>query len=386
MGGIAEVEDASDNNGMSDRLRVVKGKDFATPSLFIDAQTVRCNLVALQQYAKQHHLSVRPHTKTHKSLHFAREQRSAGSQALAVAKVGEAEVLSRECNDILIAYPAIDEPRCERIAALARKVDLRVAVDSREGAKALADAAMKKGATIGVLVDQDVGFHRTGIHSPDKVLDLAEYIAGLHDGLRLDGIFFYPGHVSVPANQQFDLLKQIDHQLQTTLQMCRKKGIEISIVSGGSTPTAFQSHFITSQTEIRPGTYVFNDMNTVRGGYCRVDQCAAFVIATVVSTAVTGKAVVDAGTKALASDRNTILPDSGFGHVLEYPEAKIVRLSEEHGELDLSECKGTPRLGEKISIIPNHICPCVNLHDSFLWLGESGQIERMPVDCRGMLH
>lgn len=370
---------------MSDRLRAIEENDIATPCLVIDAQTVRRNLLALQQYAQQHDLRVRPHAKTHKSIHLAREQLGAGCSALAVAKVGEAEVLSKECNDLLIAYPAIDEPRCKRIATLAKKVDLRVAVDSREGVDALVNAAKKEGVTIGVLVDQDVGFHRTGIQFPDEVVDLAEYVVGLHDALRLDGLFFYPGHVSAPVNQQLDLLSLIDQQLQTTLQLCRKRGIEIKIVSGGSTPTAFQSHLITSQTEIRPGTYIFNDMNTVRGGYCRVEQCAAFVIATVVSTAVAGKAVVDAGTKALASDRNTILPESGFGHVLEYPEAKIIRLSEEHGELDLTECIAKPKVGERLAIIPNHICPCVNLHDSFLWLGESGSAEQLPVDCRGML-
>ncbi len=370
---------------MSARVSAAKSTEIATPCLVIDAQVVHRNLATLQQYAQQHHLSVRPHAKTHKSIRLAQEQLRAGCQALAVAKVGEGEVLSRECDDLLIAYPAIDLQRCERIAALAKIAKVTVAVDSREGADALADAAKNQGVTIRVLVDQDVGFHRTGIQSPVEVAHLAEYIVNRHDALRLDGIFFYPGHISLPANQQVDLLQDIDRQLQTTLRLCREKGIVVEVVSGGSTPTAFQSHHITSLTEIRPGTYIFNDMNTVRGGFCDIDQCAAVIVATVVSTAVASKAVVDAGTKALASDRNTIVPESGFGHVLEYPEAKIVRLSEEHGELDLADCSAKPKLGEKVTIIPNHICPCVNLHDSFLWLNESGQFERLPVDCRGMI-
>ncbi|MFN3150286.1 alanine racemase [Bremerella sp.] len=370
---------------MLDRLKSAKLQQIATPCLVIDSQIVRQNLETLQQYARQYNLLVRPHAKTHKSLRIARDQINVGSRGISVAKVGEAEVLSQSCDDLLIAYPAIDNQRCERIARLAGKVTLRVAVDSREGVDALARAAKQQGTIIGILIDQDVGFHRTGISSPEEVVRLALYVQKHSAALRLDGIFFYPGHVTVAADEQPSLLQEIDAKLKTTLQLCREEGIEIDIVSGGSTPTAFQSHYVTCQTEIRPGTYVFNDMNTVRGGFCSIDQCAAVVITTVVSTAVSGKVVVDAGTKALASDRNWIDPESGFGHVIEYPEAKIVRLSEEHGEIDISECPSQPSLGETVAIIPNHICPCVNLHDSFHWLDEAGESERVPVDCRGML-
>ncbi|QDU75815.1 D-threonine aldolase [Bremerella volcania] len=371
---------------MFDRLLSVKFEQLATPRLVIDSQLVRRNLEALQQYAQQHNLLVRPHAKTHKSLRVAQEQLNVGSRGLSVAKVGEAEVLSQECDDLLIAYPAIDASRCDRIAQLAKKINLRVTVDSQEGVDALANAAKLHGTTIGILVDQDVGFHRTGISSADGVVELAKFVVNKPGAIRLDGIFFYPGHITAPPDQQQDALQRIDVQLQRTLKRCQETGIEINVVSGGSTPTAFQSHLITCQTEIRPGTYVFNDMNTVRGGFCSIDQCAAVVIATVVSTAVAGKVVVDAGTKALSSDRNWIIPDSGFGHVIEYPEAKIVRLSEEHGEIDISNSPSRPRLGERVAIIPNHICLCINLHDTVSWLDGAGKSERIPVDCRGMIH
>lgn len=374
---------AAESYQMFDRVMLAKSEQLATPCLIVDSETLSRNLEGLQRYAQQHGLSVRPHAKTHKSLRIAQSQVTWGSRGLSVAKVGEAEVLSQVCDDLLIAYPAIDAHRCDRIAKLARKVQLRVAVDSRECVDALASAALRHDSIIGILVDQDVGFHRTGITSSEAVVDLARYIVSQKESLRFDGIFFYPGHIAAPSDQQAELMKQIDVKLQATIKFCQEHGIEVNVVSGGSTPTAFQSHLITCQTEIRPGTYVFNDMNTVRGGFCDLEQCAAVVIATVVSNAVAGKAVIDAGTKALASDRNTILPDSGFGHVIEYPDAKIVRLSEEHGEIDLSDCVSKPRLGEKVAIIPNHICPCVNLYDHVLWLDEMGELEQMPVDCRG---
>ena len=134
---------------------------------------------------------------------------------------------------------------------------------------------------------------------------------------------------------------------------------------------------VPAYTEIRPGTNVYNDMSLVSGGFCSLDDCAVRPVAcTVVSDAVPGKAVIDAGSKTLTSDRRMISPDTaGFGHVVEYPQAKIVRLSEEHGELDLSACDRRPKLGERVHVIPNHICPCINLHDQVYLRLPDGELE-----------
>jgi len=109
------------------------------------------------------------------------------------------------------------------------------------------------------------------------------------------------------------------------------------------------------------------------------------IVSTVISTAVPNKAVVDAGSKTLSSDLNSINHESGFGHVPDYPQAKITRLTEEHGEIDLSQCSTRPALGERLRIIPNHICPCVNLHDSAQLLKPDGQLNLLPIDARGRL-
>jgi D-serine deaminase-like pyridoxal phosphate-dependent protein len=139
-------------------------------------------------------------------------------------------------------------------------------------------------------------------------------------------------------------------------------------------------------TEIRPGTYIFNDMSVVSCGYVPLEDCAARLRCTVISTAVPGKFVIDAGSKSLTQDRRTIDPDTaGFGHVVEYPEAVIVRLSEEHGEVDASQCSRRPKIGEVVDVIPNHICPCVNLQ-TMVWLrDEAGKLETMPIDARGQV-
>ena len=357
----------------------------ATPALVIDLATVERNVSRLADYATSCRLGIRPHTKTHKSLEMARRQVRAGAVGLTVAKVGEAEVMASASSDLLVAYPAVDDYRCRHLAELARGgVTVRVAVDSAEGIDALADAARAASARIGVLVDLDVGFHRTGAQSPAESLSLAQQ-ATRCDSLRLDGLFFYPGHVWSAADQQAEELSGIDTLLSESIDLWRRSGLEARIVSGGSTPTAYQSHRITRQTEIRPGTYIYNDMNTVRAGFCLLDDCAATIVCTVVSTSVAGKAIIDAGTKTLTSDRNIKVPQSGHGYVLEYPGASLVRLSEEHGELDTSRCERRPRIGERVTVIPNHICPCVNLQDSVWLRHRDGTLESLRVDARGRL-
>lgn len=358
----------------------------ATPALVIDLPTVDRNLAKLAGYAREHHVGVRPHTKTHKSIEMATRQMQSGAIGLTAAKVGEAEVMSHAASDILIAYPAVDPYRTRQIAALARcGITVRVALDSPEGVESLADAAQTAGSSVGVLVDLDIGFHRTGVPSPADALALAQRIAR-HKRLSLDGLFFYPGHVWSPASEQEIELRRIDALLSETIELWARSGLEARIVSGGSTPTAYQSHFVTRQTEIRPGTYLYNDTNTFRAGFCTLQDCAAKIVCTVVSTATTtGKVVIDAGTKTLTSDRNVTQPESGHGHIVEYPQASIVRLSEEHGEVDMSRCDRAARVGERVSVIPNHICPCVNLRNA-VWLRQAdGRLVESQVDARGRL-
>jgi D-serine deaminase-like pyridoxal phosphate-dependent protein len=180
-------------------------------------------------------------------------------------------------------------------------------------------------------------------------------------------------------------LEGVDAKLQEVVQLWRSSGFEAKIISGGSTPTMYQSHWVKSQTEIRPGTYIFNDMNTALAGFCDLQDCAAAVVCTVVSRAVPGKSIVDAGTKTLTSDQNATQPDSGYGYVLSHPGARVSKLTEEHGELDLRDCPSPPQLGDRVTIIPNHICPCVNLQDRVVLLAEDGSLAPATVDTRGML-
>jgi D-serine deaminase-like pyridoxal phosphate-dependent protein len=336
-------------------------------------------------YAASHGLNVRPHEKTHKSLEMARRQLAHGAAGLTVAKAGEAEVMSGACDDLLLAYPPVDRYRADVVARLARSVRMRVSLDTAEAIESLAAATQRAGTRVGVLIDLDVGMGRTGVPTSQRALELAQAASG-HASLRVDGLFIYPGHVWANAVEQAEVMAKVNAMVNEAIGLFAKYGIDCPVVSGGSTPTLFQSHLIPRMTEIRPGTYIYNDMNTVRGGYCELDDCAARIVCTVISDAVAGKVVVDAGSKTLTSDRNAPRPESGFGHIVEYPEAVITRLSEEHGEVDVRSCQRRPRVGERVMIVPNHICPCINLQDAVMLRETSGAVRRLKIDARGMIN
>jgi len=355
-----------------------------TPALLLNASAISENIHRLARYTADVGLAVRPHTKTHKLRKIAGMQLAAGAIGLTVAKVSEAEVLSSADDDVLLAYPPIGSRRSERLAELARDRTVRAAVDSLTAIEFAASAARAAQATIGLLVELDVGMRRTGVQSPEESLSLAQAIDAC-DGVRLDGIMIYPGHIWEAFDQQGRALSEVDQVVDRTIELWSRHGLEAQIVSGGSTPTAYQSHLNRRLTEIRPGTYVFNDMNTVHGGYCALSDCAARIVATVVSSAVPGQIVIDAGSKTLSSDRCLPALESGFGHVVGFAGARITRLSEEHAQIDMTACDQRPVVGDLVSVIPNHICPCLNLQNAVWWIDPNEAPEKLCVDARGKL-
>ena len=356
-----------------------------TPAMVVNVPQVKRNIAKLNDYTREHGITFRPHTKTHKTKFFAKMQIDGGAKGLTVAKVGEGEVMAEVCDDLFLAYPALDAGRTGRIAELAKSVTMRVGVDSKLAVDRIAEAARAAGSTVGLLADLDVGMHRTGVQSPEAFVELSKYIDSTK-GVRYDGMMTYPGHViGSKREDEIKQLKEIDAYMKAALDQLKTAGLKAQIVTGGSTPTQFISHHVTSLTEIRPGTSVFNDANCWLGGYCALEECAARIIVTVVSDAVPNQCVIDSGSKTLTSDRYFKDPDNaGFGRIVGYPDARIVKLSEEHGQVDISKCDKRPKLGDRLEVIPNHICPCVNLQTR-MWLQDNGSLRQISVDARGML-
>lgn len=333
-----------------------------TPIGYVDLERVRANAHRVAAYAAGHGLGWRPHIKTHKSTDVARIQLDAGARGLTVATLREAEVMSALTPDLLIAYPPVGEAKLSRLLALPAGVDLKVALDSAAVLRPLAAAAATAGRTVGVLVELDVGLGRVGVQTPAELASLAS-LAEEHDGVAFRGVMFYPGHIRMEEAAQTEHLSAVSAHLAEALDALRRAGLEPEIVSGGSTPTLWRSHEIAGLTEIRSGSCIFFDREGLAVGVAGIDDLAYTVLATVVSTSVPGRAVVDAGSKALSKEGRG---GEGFGVLLDRPEVRVVGLSEEHGVLDVSASDWRPVVGERVRIVPNHVCVSVNLQDALL--------------------
>ena len=358
-------------------------RELDTPALFVDLNILEKNLAAMARYGREHSLGLRPHTKTHKTVELARMQVASGAVGLTVAKVGEAEVLAAAgFDDLLIAFPVYGEKKAERLARLCATRNIMVSLDSEVTARHLAAVMARRGVTLGVLVEVDVGAGRCGVSPGPQAAALAKIIDRL-DGLLFRGLMAFFGNVWGNLEQREKTIALVGRGLEQACEPFRKEKIPLEIVSGGSTPSAPLAHRVPGLTEIRPGTYVFNDLNTFYQGTCRLEDAAARVLATVVSTAVDGQVILDAGSKTLSSEPLAAGPRSGYGLVLEAPQAQLHKLNEEHGLLAVPSPQPPLRVGDTVTVIPNHVCPCVNLHDEIFLVRNEEVVGRWQVAARG---
>jgi D-serine deaminase-like pyridoxal phosphate-dependent protein len=359
--------------------------EIDTPALLVDLDVMERNLGRVADYTKAHGLRLRPHTKTHKSPRIGRRQLDLGAAGLTVAKVGEAEVmLDAAPHDLLLAYPVIGRSKLERLMAVARRTRATVSLDSLAAAQHLSEAAQTAGVEVGVLAETDVGLGRVGVTPGAELLELARAIARL-PSLSFEGIAFYPGHIKDNGESGQAAMAALARMVASILDDFKRAGLRAGIVSGGSTPSLFHSHELPGVNEIRPGTYVYNDWNTVMSGACTAEDCAASILVTVVSTARPGQIIVDGGSKTFSSDRPAGSDAFTFGHVIEAPTAVFHRMNEEHGFIDVTRAGRVFAIGDRLRIIPNHICTAVNLHERVYGMRNGEVEETWEVAGRGKL-
>ncbi len=325
--------------------------ELDTPSLTVDLDAVERNIAAMQARADARGLALRPHIKTHKLLRLAHLQLAAGAVGITCQKLGEAEVMAAAgIDDILLSFPLVGQAKTRRFAALAREIRIAAVGDSAYVARGLSDALAEAGAEASFLVECDTGFGRTGVQSPREAVELAT-LASTLPGLRFAGFMTYP------------MLPESGPWLQAAVDLTRARGLEVSWVSGGGTPPGRWEAAAAAAvlTEMRAGTYVYGDRTCIADGSVALESCALHVRATIVSRPNRGRAILDAGSKALTSDRDPAL--EGYGYVCEYPEALLYALNEEHGYLDVSRCARRPEVGEAVTIVPNHACVTTNMYD-----------------------
>ncbi|HEU4641884.1 MAG TPA: alanine racemase [Gemmatimonadaceae bacterium] len=356
--------------------------ELETPVPVVDLDRMARNLDRMADYARAHGLALRPHTKTHKSPRIAAEQLRRGAAGVTCATVREAEVMSEAATDVLVAYPVLGAGKLRRLMALPERIAITVALDSAEAAEQLSAAARERGRAVGVYVEADVGMRRVGVSSAAEAVALARRVASL-PSLELAGLAYYPGHIREGVDAQENALARLGEQVGALVDALERAGLPPRVVSGGSTPTAWRTHEVPRTTELRPGTYVYNDRVTAEIGACAWDDCALTVLATVVSTAVPGQAVIDAGTKALGREPMRGAAGEGFGALVDRPEVVVRAMSEEHGILDLSGSSWRPKVGDVVRVVPNHVCIVVHLNDVIHGVRDGRVEESWPVAARG---
>jgi D-serine deaminase-like pyridoxal phosphate-dependent protein len=360
--------------------------DLDTPALLIDLDVMERNLRRMADYVRSHGLRLRPHTKTHKIPALGRQQLALGAVGLTVAKVSEAEVmLGAAPADLLVAYPVIGKQKLERLMQLAGQIQVTVSLDSAVAARELSAAASAADRNIRVLAEMDAGLRRVGVQPGEDLVALARCIDSL-PGLSFEGIAFYPGHIKTMDATAHTALAKLGKVLDEAIRDLRAAGLEVKVISGGSTPTMYHSHEVSHLNEIRPGTYIFNDRNTVLCGAVNYDDCAASILLTVVSTAVKGQMIIDGGSKTFSSDRAASGTDEvSFGRLVDAPEAVFVKMNEEHGFVDLSNVSKQFQIGDRVRVIPNHVCVAMNLHEQVYGIRGEKVEQVWRVEGRGKL-
>jgi D-serine deaminase-like pyridoxal phosphate-dependent protein len=355
--------------------------DLETPCLVIDLDVVEANAHRMAAAMGSRGIALRPHAKTHKSVALGRIQIDTGARGLTVGTLGEAEVFARAgFDDLFIAYPLFAVgAKAARLRALHEQADLglTVGLDSAAAAERLAAAVEGTERPLRVLVEVDPGNHRSGV-APADAGRIAAAAASL--GLAVDGVFTHGGHAYAGPDAVGGAARDEVAALGTAVATLQAKGLHARVVSAGSTPTA-DGAATNPVNEIRPGTYLLGDRIQVALGGSPPDGVAIAVAATVVSSAVSGQIVIDAGAKTLTKDLPPYL--TGYGEIVGYPDAVIERVNDYHGVVRIAPGKAVPKLGEVVAVIPNHACPVVDLHDTFVATRSGTIVGIWPVDARG---
>jgi D-serine deaminase-like pyridoxal phosphate-dependent protein len=303
-------------------------------------------------------------------------QMAAGASGITVAKLGEAEVMADAgLDDILVAFPIVGIAKLERLRALLERATVRVGLDSVEVAEGIGRIGTVRSADVPVLVEVDTGLHRLGRPAGTPSAELAASIDRV-PGVEVVGLSTHAGHAygagdaatlrGIAEREALDLIE--------TAAMCERAGLTIREISVGSTPTARVAARIPGVTEIRPGTYVFNDVQQLRLGTAIEDACAARVLVTVVARPSADRFVVDGGTKTFTSDGADGPSYPGRGVVPGRAELRLDWMNEEHGVGHI-EGDAELQIGERLEVVPLHVCSTVNMFDVAYGV-RGGRVER----------
>ena len=356
-----------------------------TPALVLDLDMLDRNIAEMANFAKAHNVKLRPHSKTHKSADIARRQMKAGALGVCCAKLGEAEALGEAgIQSLHITSPVVTPQAIQRLVELNAKVsDLMLVVDHPANAEALAAAAAKAGKPLTVIVDIDPGIHRTGTATPEATVELVQKIANFRS-LAYAGVQFYCGshqHI-VDFKERTAQIKERTEYLQGILAKLEEAGLKPGIVTGSGTGTHYIDAKLGVFTELQVGSYVFMDHDynvcDLRGLDKPTFEQALQIDSRVVSANTPGMVTVDAGLKAMATEKGPpmILKGAVEGATTRF-------MGDEHLAVIAPKGQEAPKLGELVVLTPPHCDPTVNLYESYHVVKGDTLVEIWPVTARG---
>lgn len=351
-----------------------------TPALVVDAARMEANIARMATAMRAAGAALRPHFKTSKMIEVARAQRAAGAVGHTCATASEiAALLDAGMTDLFWNQPPVDAMRINQALAFNRQGRVSVAVDCLAAAEALSQAATRAGMQIPCRLEIDTGMARAGV-TPEAAPGLAQRLWPL-PGLVFEGIFTHEGQlygVADPA-ERVAAANAVAGRMAALAADLAAAGLSCSVVSVGSTPGGAATASGAGVTEARPGTYVFMDANQLSIGACRAEDCAVSVVATVLSRPRPDAAIIDAGLKAMSSDR--ALSGSGFGRIVGLPSITFATAYEEHGLLTGPGAGGLA-VGDRVAVIPNHVCGTVNMWSSARVLRDGATETCWPITGR----
>jgi D-serine deaminase-like pyridoxal phosphate-dependent protein len=344
-------------------------EDVDTPALVLDLDAFEKNLATLKDSVKGR-VRVRPHAKTHKCPEVAKRQIALGAVGMCCQKVAEAEAMVEGgVKDVLVTNEVVGAQKLERLAALSRRAKLGVCVDNAE-----ALAGVK--GDLDVYIEMEVGMRRCGVEPGEPVVALAKEIVKRH---RFGGLQAYQGRAQHfrSMEERHAAIELAAQHVVHTKRLLEKAGIACPIVTGAGSGTFMLEVEAGVWDEIQCGSYAFMDVDYAKNEWVaplpRFEH-ALFVLTTVMSRAA-DRAIVDAGLKASSVD-------SGMPSVWQKDHLKYVRASDEHGWI---EGGPLPRLGEKLSLVPGHCDPTINLYDWYVCVRRGVVEDLWPITARGAL-
>jgi len=349
-----------------------------TPSVLIDLDALERNVARMQQVCTAHGVQLWPHIKTHKMLEVARMQLAAGATGLVCAKLSEAEAMVPSgVRRLMIANSLVDLRLAKRLRALhASLEELRLAVTSQPQAEALAGLLKAAGIRCPIMVAVDTGLGREGTRSHEDSLAVVRYVQQQRT-MELRGLYTHEGHTYSAARDETD--QHIAHVVETLAGVKDAADADLELWPGCSV-TAHRMAAVPGVTTVRPGTYVFGDLSLAEKHQVMAwEDLAATILTTVVDRPSAGFALLDAGSKTLSSDRTA---EGVYAADYDRRNIQVTRCSEEHGWTS-GEDVNALRVGERLRLVPAHVCPAINLHNEVKVIRGQEVVDTWRVDARG---